>query len=74
MLMGMLFRNSDLEIRFNAEPERADRRQGAEGLFAEGGAARLPGPSADVLRRRSQHRIEKIDHRLEVLEGFITPS
>ena len=25
----------------------------------------------DVLRRRSQHRIEKIDHRLEILEGFI---
>jgi topoisomerase-4 subunit A len=25
----------------------------------------------DVLLRRSQHRLEKIDHRLEVLEGFI---
>jgi topoisomerase-4 subunit A len=25
----------------------------------------------DVLIRRSQHRMEKIDHRLEVLEGFI---
>jgi topoisomerase-4 subunit A len=25
----------------------------------------------DVLLRRSEHRIEKIDHRLEVLEGFI---
>jgi topoisomerase IV subunit A len=25
----------------------------------------------DVLQRRSEHRIEKIDHRLEVLEGFI---
>jgi len=25
----------------------------------------------DVLCRRSQHRLEKIDHRLEVLEGFI---
>jgi len=26
----------------------------------------------DVLQRRSQHRMDKIDHRLEVLEGFIT--
>ncbi|MEE4189308.1 MAG: DNA gyrase subunit A, partial [Roseobacter sp.] len=26
----------------------------------------------DVLLRRSRHRLEKIDHRLEVLEGFIT--
>jgi topoisomerase-4 subunit A len=25
----------------------------------------------EVLQRRSQHRLEKIDHRLEVLEGFI---
>ena len=25
----------------------------------------------EVLQRRSQHRMEKIDHRLEVLEGFI---
>ncbi len=25
----------------------------------------------DVLQRRSQHRMDKIDHRLEVLEGFI---
>jgi topoisomerase-4 subunit A len=25
-----------------------------------------------VLTRRSQHRLEKIDARLEILEGFIT--
>ncbi len=25
----------------------------------------------EVLKRRSEHRVEKIDHRLEVLEGFI---
>ncbi len=24
-----------------------------------------------MLIRRSQHRIDKIDHRLEILEGFI---
>ena len=27
--------------------------------------------SRDVLQRRSQHRVERIDDRLEVLEGFI---
>ena len=26
----------------------------------------------EVLKRRSQHRVEKIEHRLHVLEGFIT--
>ena len=26
----------------------------------------------EVLERRSRHRVEKIEHRLEVLEGFIT--
>jgi len=71
VLMGMLFRNSDLEARFSLNMN----------VLIDGRVPRVCGLKEvlrafldhrrDVLRRRSEHRIEKIDHRLEVLEGFI---
>jgi topoisomerase-4 subunit A len=71
MLMGMLFRNSDLETRFSLNMN----------VLIDGRVPKVCGLKEvlrafldhrrDVLRRRSAHRIEKIDHRLEVLEGFI---
>ncbi len=72
VLMGMMFRNSELETRFSLNMNVLIDGRDAEGLLAQGGAARLPRPpprGADL--RRSQHRMDKIDHRLEVLEGFI---
>ncbi|WP_296473312.1 DNA topoisomerase IV subunit A [Roseinatronobacter sp.] len=71
MLMGMLFRNSDLETRFSLNMN----------VLIDGVTPRVCGlrevlrafldHRREVLTRRSQHRLDKIDHRLEVLEGFI---
>ena len=72
VLMDMLFRNSDLEIRFSLNMNVLIDGRDAQGLFAERGAARLPRPPArGAACAAPQHRLDKIDHRLEVLEGFI---
>jgi topoisomerase-4 subunit A len=71
MLMGMLFRNSDLEIRFSLNMNvLIDGRVPRVCSLKEVLRAFLD-HRRDVLRRRSQHRLEKIDARLEILEGFI---
>ena len=71
MLMSMLYRNSDLETRFSLNMN----------VLIDGLTPQVCGIKEllrafldhrrDVLIRRSQHRMDKIDHRLEVLEGFI---
>ena len=72
MLMGMLYRNSDLEIRFALNMNvLIDGRTPKVCSLKEVLRAFLD-HRRDVLNRRSQHRLERIDHRLEVLEGFIT--
>ena len=72
MLMGMLFRNSDLEVRFALNmnvlidgrvPKVCSLREVLRAFLDH---------RREVLERRSRHRMEKIDHRVEVLEGFIT--
>ncbi len=71
MLMQALFRNSELESRFSLNmnvlidgkvPKVCSLKEVLKAFLDH---------RRDVLRRRSLHRIEKIDHRLEVLEGFI---
>ena len=71
VLMGMLFRNSDLETRFSLNmnvlidgltPKVCSLKEVLRAFLDH---------RRDVLIRRSKHRMEKIDHRLEVLEGFI---
>ena len=71
MLMGMLFRNSDLDIRFSLNmnvlidgltPKVCSMKEVLRAFLDH---------RRDVLQRRSQYRMEKIDHRLEVLEGLI---
>ena len=71
VLMGMLFRNSDLETRFSLNmnvlidgltPKVCSLKEVLRAFIDH---------RRDVLLRRSQFRLEKIDHRLEVLEGFI---
>ena len=72
MLMGMLFKSSDLEIRFSLNMNTLiDGRTPKVCSLKEVLRAFLD-HRRDVLQRRSQHRMAKIDHRLEVLEGFIT--
>jgi topoisomerase-4 subunit A len=72
VLMGMLFRHSDLEIRFSMNMNvLIDGRTPKVCSLKEVLRAFLD-HRRDVLLRRSRHRLEKIDHRLEVLEGYIT--
>ncbi len=71
ILMNMLYRSSDLEIRFSLNmnvlidgltPKVCSMKEVLRAFLDH---------RRDVLIRRSQHRMEKIDHRLEVLEGLI---
>jgi topoisomerase-4 subunit A len=71
VLMGTLFRNSDLETRFSLNMNvLIDGRTPKVCSLKEVLRAFLD-HRRDVLIRRSRHRMAKIDHRLEVLEGFI---
>src|SRR6056297_3445272 len=70
-LMGLMYRNSDLELRFSLNMN----------VLIDGVTPRVCSLKEvlrafldfrqEVLLRRSRHRMEKIDHRLEVLEGLI---
>jgi len=71
VMMGMLFRNSDLETRFSLNmnvlidgvtPKVCSLKEVLRAFLDH---------RREVLVRRSNYRLEKIDHRLEVLEGFI---
>jgi topoisomerase-4 subunit A len=71
VLMGMLYRNSDLEVRFSLNmnvlidgltPKVCSMKEVLRAFLDH---------RRDVLVRRSRYRLGKIDHRLEVLEGFI---
>ena len=70
VLMNMLFRNSDMESRFSLNmnvlidgvtPKVSSLKEVLRAFLDH---------RREVLQRRSQHRLDKIDHRLEVLEGF----
>ncbi|MDF0599023.1 DNA topoisomerase IV subunit A [Psychromarinibacter halotolerans] len=72
VLMNMLYRNCDLEIRFSLNMNvLIDGRTPKVCSLKEVLRAFLD-HRREVLLRRSRHRLAKIDHRLEVLEGFIT--
>ncbi len=71
VLMGMLYRNCDLEVRFSLNmnvlidgltPKVCSMKEVLRAFLDH---------RREVLLRRSRHRLGKIDHRLEVLEGFI---
>ena len=71
VLMNTLFRQSDLEIRFSLNMNVLfDGRTPKVCSLKEILRAFLD-HRREVLIRRSQHRLDKIDHRLEVLEGYI---
>ncbi|MAN97653.1 DNA topoisomerase IV subunit A [uncultured Roseovarius sp.] len=71
VLMGMMYRNSELEVRFSLNmnvlidgvtPKVCSLKEVLRAFLDF---------RQEVLLRRSAHRMEKIDHRLEVLEGLI---
>ena len=71
VLMGALFRQSDLENRFSLNMNvLIDGRTPKVCSLKEVLRAFLD-HRQDVLLRRSRHRLAQIDHRLEVLEGFL---
>ncbi|MEM8788012.1 MAG: DNA topoisomerase IV subunit A [Pseudomonadota bacterium] len=71
VLMETLFRLSDLETRFSLNMNvLIDGRMPKVCSLKEVLRAFLDHRRA-VLVRRSRHRLEKIDHRLEVLEGYM---
>jgi len=71
MLMTTLFRQSDLETRFSLNMNvLIDGRTPKVCSLKEVLRAFLD-HRRDVLHRRARHRLAKIDHRLEVLEGLL---
>ena len=71
VLMEMLFKNSELESRISLNmnvlidgvtPKVCSLKEVLKAFVDH---------RRDVMLRRTQHRLEKIDHRLEVLEGLI---
>ncbi|SEK43203.1 DNA topoisomerase IV subunit A [Roseovarius nanhaiticus] len=71
VLMGMMYRNSDLEVRFSLNmnvlidgvtPKVCSMKEVLRAFLDF---------RREVLQRRSVYRMERIDHRLEVLEGLI---
>ena len=71
VLMGLLFKNSDLEIRFSLNlnvlidgvtPKVCSLKEVLNAFLNH---------RREVLIRRTKHRLQKIDKRLEVLEGLI---
>ncbi|MEP3637971.1 MAG: DNA topoisomerase IV subunit A [Paracoccaceae bacterium] len=71
VLMGMLYRSSDLEVRISLNmnvlidgvtPKVCSMKEVLRAFLDF---------RREVLIRRSQHRMEKIDRRLEILEGLI---
>ncbi|MGR3468649.1 MAG: DNA topoisomerase IV subunit A, partial [Shimia sp.] len=71
VMMGMLYRHSELETRFSLNmnvlidgvtPKVCSMKEVLRAFLDH---------RRDVLGRRTRHRLEKIAHRLEVLEGFI---
>jgi topoisomerase IV subunit A len=71
MLMGTLFKNSDLETRFSLNMNVLIDGKVPKVCSLKEVLRAFLDHRRTVLRRRSEHRIEKIDHRLEILEGFI---
>ena len=72
MLMGMLFRNSELEVRFSLNMNVLIDGKTPKVCSLKEVLRAFLDHRRDVLKRRSTHRLEKIDARLEILEGFIT--
>lgn len=71
VLMGSLFRNSDLEVRFSLNMNVLIDGKVPRVCSLKDVLRAFLDHRRDVLRRRSLHRIEKIDARLEVLEGLL---
>ncbi len=71
VLMNTLYRNSDLEVRFSLNMNVLIDGRTPKVCSLKDVLRAFLDHRREVLIRRSQFRMEKIDHRLEVLEGYI---
>ena len=72
LLMETLFRATDLETRFNMNMNVLENGIKPKVMGLKEVLQNWLDHQQDVLVRRSNHRLEKVLHRLEVLEGFLT--
>ncbi|BDW95947.1 DNA topoisomerase 4 subunit A [Thalassospira tepidiphila] len=70
-LMEMLFKNTELEIRFGLNMNVLDGDNTPRVMNLREVLRAFLAHRQDVLIRRSNHRLAKINHRLEVLEGYL---
>ena len=71
MLMDSLFRLTDLEVRIPLNLNVLDARRTPRVMSLKQVLGEWVRFQLEVLVRRSQHRVTKIDDRLELLEGYI---
>ncbi|OYX17646.1 MAG: DNA topoisomerase IV subunit A [Rhodobacterales bacterium 32-66-9] len=71
VLMGSLFRNSDLEVRFSLNMNVLIDGKVPKVCSLKEVLRAFLDHRRDVLQRRTTHRIEKIDARLEILGGLL---
>jgi len=71
ILMEQLFKVSDLEIRFPLNLNVLDKGAVPRVMSLSQALKAWLEHRKEVLVRRSQHRLEQIEHRLEVLAGYI---
>ncbi|MGC2854142.1 DNA topoisomerase IV subunit A [Novispirillum sp. DQ9] len=71
MLMEHLFKNTDLEIRFGLNMNVLDADGTPRVMDLKEVLKAFLDHRLEVLERRALHRLEKIAHRLEVLDGYI---
>ena len=71
LLMEQLFRLSDLEIRFSLNMNVLDGNGVPAVLNLKQVLRHFLDHRHEVLERRSRHRLAKIKHRLEILDGFL---
>ena len=71
LLMDSLFRLTDLEVRIPLNLNVLDAERTPRVLSLKSVLSQWLAFQFEVLVRRSQHRIAKIDDRLELLEGYI---
>ncbi|MCC9622943.1 DNA topoisomerase IV subunit A [Thalassospira sp. MA62] len=70
-LMEMLFKNTELEIRFGLNMNVLDGDNTPRVMNLREVLRAFLAHRQEVLIRRSEHRLAKINHRLEVLEGYL---
>ncbi|MGQ0673002.1 MAG: DNA topoisomerase IV subunit A [Hyphomicrobium sp.] len=71
LLMESLFRVTELEIRFGLNMNVLSAGQIPNVLSIKDVLKQWLEHRIDVLVRRSEHRLKKIEHRLEVLDGYL---